>query len=302
MTIIIADSPDIRVADAEDMAEAGLFLATPEDTRSLDMDAWNRKIHNLQRASLVMAHVLSIALVVLVAKWVSQLGGLSWESGHAKLVFNWHPLFMIIAFLFMTVSSLSFRHRHFGFLRSTSKTLHVVGWTMAAACMTVGVVAVFFSHNDRASGFIANLYSLHSWVGITVLLLYLVQFLVGIGAFVVPLKISSGNKAKILQVHTFVGPILYLSMMLTILLGIQEKEGFVGCGYKVEEPDMVPFQHFSQIPVACKQSHAVSAHLVFRCFSYPYSMVLKTLVRIRSNFKCVVPSLALSPRCCWHSI
>mmetsp|Transcript_39754 Transcript_39754/g.96012 ORF Transcript_39754/g.96012 Transcript_39754/m.96012 type:complete len:330 (+) Transcript_39754:101-1090(+) len=263
------DSPaDIRVSadsqENEGIAEAGLFVAT-SITTSLDMDEWKRKIHKLQLTSLVVAHVLAIVLVVLVAQWVHQLGGLSWKAGQAKLIFNWHPLLMILAFCFMTVSSLSFRYHQFGLLqqhrRSTAKLLHGIGWFIAVACMSMGVVAAFFSHNDRASGFIANLYSLHSWVGITVLLLYLVQFLVGVGAFALPLgginSISAVTKAKILQVHTFFGPILYLSIMLTILLGIQEKEGFIGCGYKVDAPDMVPFQHFSKIPAICKQSHAM---------------------------------------------
>ncbi|CAJ1954207.1 unnamed protein product [Cylindrotheca closterium] len=279
--------------NAEDMAEAGLSTistaaaaaTTPPPVttpRSLEMDEWNRTIQSLQRASLIAAHALIIVLLVLMAKWVSQLGGLPSslrETGNAKLVFNWHPLLMILAFCFMTISSLSFRyHRYFGHYywhqqqqqqqRTTVKLLHGIGWAVATVCMTVGLVAVFFSHNDRASGFIANLYSLHSWVGIAVLLLYLVQFLVGVGTFT-PLLLSGGifgnatisaaSKAKILQIHAFFGPILYISMMLTILLGIQEKEGFIGCGYKVvdNKPDMVPFQHFSKIPAVCKQSHAV---------------------------------------------
>jgi len=191
---------------------------------------------------------------------MATLFGLSWEKGQAKLVFNWHPLLMILAFCFMTVASLSFRYRHFRLSRGTSKLLHGVGWAIGVGCMAVGLVAVFFSHNDRASGFIANMYSLHSWVGMTVLVMYSVQFLVGVGAFALPhrvLGISGASKAKILQVHKFFGPILYLSMMLTILLGIQEKEGFVGCGYKVDAPDMIPFRNFHQIPIVCKQSHAM---------------------------------------------
>lgn len=279
----LTDSADIRVADAEDQA-GGLDLPT----RSLEMDEWNRKILKLQRISLIVAHVFAILVVVLTSRWVSQLGGLSWQKGHAKLVFNWHPLLMILAFCFMTVSSLSFRYHHYqlmGVSRTTSKLLHGVGWAVAAVCMVVGVVAAFMSHNDRVSGFIANLYSLHSWVGIAVLLLYMIQFSVGVGAFAVPNYYSATSKAKILQVHAFFGPILYLSVMLTILLGIQEKEGFIGCGYKVkDEPDMVPFRHFSEIPAVCKQSHSVSSwryssftmYSLYRNQSHEYGLTVET--------------------------
>lgn len=252
MTMMTTNN-NIPSGEGED-AEAGIRLP-----RSLDMDEWNRRIYQAQRISLLLAHVLAIVLLILTGQWVSQLGGLSWEKGQAKLIFNWHPLLMILAFCFMTISSLSFRYRHFHLSRSTSKLLHGVGWAIGAGCMAVGLVAVFFSHNDRISGFIANMYSLHSWVGMTVLSMYVMQFLVGVSAFVLPdaFGISEVSKAKIVQVHSFFGPILYLSVMLTILLGIQEKEGFVGCGYKVDAPDMIPFQNFSQIPGVCKQSHAM---------------------------------------------
>jgi len=238
-------------------AEVGVLLPP----RRVDMGEWNRQIDRAQRVSLFSAHALAIVLLIVTGQWVSQLGGLSWEKGQAKLIFNWHPLLMILAFCFMTVASLSFRYRHFHSSRSASKLLHGVGWAIGAGCMAVGLAAAFFSHNDRTSGFVANMYSLHSWVGMTVLSMYSVQFLVGIGAFVLPhhhaFGISEISKAKIVQVHSFFGPVLYLSMMLTILLGIQEKEGFVGCGYKVDAPDMIPFQNFSQIPFVCKQSHAM---------------------------------------------
>lgn len=254
-------------------AEAGirpLLPSTPDD-----VEAWNCQVDRAQRISLLLAHVLAIVLLTVTGRWVSQLGGLSWEKGQAKLLFNWHPLLMILAFCFMTVASLSFRYRDFNLSRRTSKLLHGVGWAVGAGCMVVGLMAVFFSHNDRNSGFIANMYSLHSWVGMTVCSMYAMQFLVGVGAFVLPDRafgISEISKSKIAQVHSFFGPMLYLSVMLTILLGIQEKEGFVGCGYKVDAPDMIPFRNFSKIPVVCKQSHAVSAasRIVRRAAYYIY--------------------------------
>jgi hypothetical protein len=127
--------------------------------------------------------------------------------------------------------------------------------------MIMGLSAVFHSHNDPISGFIANLYSLHSWIGLTVVVLYFGQLLAGIGAFagIIPdrLGLSAAVKAKILQIHSFLGPLLYKGVLLTILLGIQEKEGFVGCGYKVEEADTRPWKHFRDIPPVCRISHGL---------------------------------------------
>jgi hypothetical protein len=107
----------------------------------------------------------------------------------------------------------------------------------------VRLAAVFRSHNDKTSdgSYIANLYILHSWVGLAVLTLYLglavltlylMQFVAGLCTFGLSdqrigiLSFSDSFKAKMCQVHHFLGPIIYVSMLLTILLGIQEKEGF----------------------------------------------------------------------------
>jgi cytochrome b-561 len=231
----------------------------------MDMDEWRRVLFQAQSVTLILSHVLALIVLILLGTWISHLGGLCyWGETETKLIFNWHPLMMILAFCFMTVSSLCFRYQLLP-NRRFAKLCHAVAWTVALVCMSVGLVAVFRSHNDKTSdGYIANLYSLHSWVGLAVLTLYLMQFVAGLCTFGLSdqrigiLSFSDSFKAKMLQVHHFFGPIIYVSMLLTILLGIQEKEGFIGCSYPVSEPDMVPFQNYSQIPTVCKISHAVS--------------------------------------------
>jgi cytochrome b-561 len=201
-------------------------------------------LFRLQQTSLIVAHLLTVIVLALMGVWISQLGGLSWEEGQAKLVFNWHPLLMIVAFCFATVASLSFRYRCVT-SRKLAKLCHGISWGVAAICMIIGLIAVFRSHNDRKSGFIANLYSLHSWIGLAVFVMYLCQFLAGLSTFTSYLGISPLFKAKMLYMHYFFGPIIYLAMLLTVLTGIDEKEGFMGCN----------FQNHYQIPSVCKTSH-----------------------------------------------
>ena len=226
-------------------------------------------ISQVQQYANVAAHVLALAIILVVYAWIAKLGGLisPWHSaGKAKLVFNWHPLLMVTAFAFMTVSSLSFRAPWKANNRNVTKLVHATCWAVAALSATLGLLAVFRSHNDKQSGYIANMYSLHSWIGASVILLYIVQFVAGLRAFggprVASQSWSAPARAVLLKVHVVVGPLIYFLTGVTILLGIQEKEGFIGCGYKVDSPDLFPMQHIGKIPSACLVSHALGL-LVF---------------------------------------
>ncbi len=141
-----------------------------------------------------------------------------------------------------------------GFIKWTHSTI----WACSFLFGLIGILAVFKSHNDPVSGYIANLYSLHSWVGIFVLTLYCVQFLYGILAFGGFLSRSGRfNHPIMMEIHKFTGNYLHVLVTATILMGIQEKEGFVGCSYEVQQADLVPFKNLGMIPEACKLSHGL---------------------------------------------
>lgn len=232
------------------------------------VDAWRQHLIRYQRYASLAAHLGALASLFVVISWIQQhLGGLSWKYGESKQVFNWHPLLMITGFAFMTVASLAFRNLQ----RPKSKLLHGLGWTIGILCMILALMAVFRSHNDPISGYIANMYSMHSWIGMLVFLLYTLQFVSAMLSFGFPTVwrwnngmpfASEAFKARLLLVHQFFGPFIYVSMTATILMGIQEKEGFVGCAYTVETVDPFPPAHFYQIPLVCRVSHLLGL-LVF---------------------------------------
>jgi magnesium-transporting ATPase (P-type) len=228
------------------------------------------------------AHILCFIALLLVFGWTHMLGGFSWQTGHSKQVFNWHPVLMVIAFAFITVATLSFRtniiigtlvRRHSDPLQqldlhNLQKRIHGMAWLIAALCASFGLVAVFKSHNDPVSGYLSNWYSLHSWTGMMVILMYVIQFGMGFLAFWKPIAYfttPTARKQKILQFHKTVGPILYCTITLTILLGIQEKEKFVVCSYPVvDKPDsVIPFSNLGRLPVACRISHLLAFVIVF---------------------------------------
>ena len=235
-----------------------------------------------QKGAYIAAHAFSLTALVLVIKWIQYEemggGGVSWKQGEAPRVFNWHPILMVVSFAFMTTSTIAFR-RPFYLLqnnkkynqslhavrrrRSINKFFHASSWTITLICASVGIYAAFKSHNDPISGYIANLYSFHSWMGIVVIYTYVLQFLIGFNSFVLPNTRKCANIREspfwlrlapaVMKFHKFMGSAIYYLTSATIILGIMEKEGFIGCSYKVDNgPDLVPFQHFNEIPMACK--------------------------------------------------
>lgn len=252
------------------MEDSAATEATPGINAMLPVeDIIGDRLASLQYVASFLSHLFAMISMILVVSWIKKLGGLSWSEGQAKLVFNWHPFLMVTGFCFMTVAALAFRYR-FG-SRTLRKLVHGMSWTVALICAVVGLVAVFKSHNDPKSGLIANMYSLHSWIGMTVIVLFFLQFLFGGYAFVFP-GMSPQMKSMVLLVHKYLGPLLYNMMAFTMLLGIQEKEGFIGCSYAVDKPDLFPIQHLGKIPAICRVSHSLGYFLFLAAVTTSFAL------------------------------
>lgn len=225
-----------------------------------------------QKYSMILSYVSCLVTLSLVVSWIHKLKGLSWESGEANEVFNWHPLMMISAFDFMTVAALSFRVAQSSSIdRYWAKLIHATSWSITIVLGTVGIIAVVKSHNDGRSGYIANLYSLHSWLGLAVMSLYVLQFIAGTAFFGFQMG-SSSLRASMLQLHQFFGPFIYNMTAFTIVTGILEKETFFGCAYEVQSKDLWPADHFYDIPIECRISHFLGLVVVVMAISTSYAL------------------------------
>jgi len=242
-----------------DAMEGGLFhngkdAATAESAED-DVQRFTARLKQLQVVAISLAHLIALVTMVLVVHWAHLMGGFSWKTGEATRVFNWHPVLMITAFAFMTVATLVFR---LPMDRPLRKSLHIVSWMVTTLCAVIGILAVFKSHTDRVSGLFPNMWSMHSWIGAIVIVMYLVQFFMGMLTFAVPRQsLTPSYKAKVLLVHKYLGPFIYVGSGVTIMLGIMEQETWTGCDYMVTEPDLTLFEHFNEIPYMCKVSHSI---------------------------------------------
>ena len=136
----------------------------------------------LDQGGFILSLALSSSLFATTISWVNREevgGGVSLDAGKQ---FNWHPVMMITSFVLMTVGILSFKLPLLAKLpRAFRKGVHGLCWLLALGCMSFGLYAVFESHNNTGTDgvFVANMYSLHSWIGIGVFSLFGAQFLAG---------------------------------------------------------------------------------------------------------------------------
>jgi len=164
--------------------------------------------------------ITGLILIYLVYYWIVNFrGGFSFTE--AKIIFNWHPLLMTIAFIYLLANSIlhyrSFRNNNKQILKNQHAIIHglILILILLAGC------AALISH-VYASPPIPNFYSLHSWVGILTIVLFLYQFLSGLIFFLYP-GISTQYKEVMAPYHVFFGIFIFMLAVTTSVLGFAEK-------------------------------------------------------------------------------
>jgi len=191
-----------------------------------------------------IAQISGFMAVVLAGIWTGHhLGGFSWQS-NPNLEFNWHPLLMILGMIYLYGNGI-LMYRMFRNERKRKLKLIHAGIMISVFMLTVvALKAVFDSHNlapckhPKEDGDVCplpNLYSLHSWMGILTVILFLFQWLAGLITFLFP-GLASHLKSSYLPVHIFFGLMIFVCACATALLGITEKAIF-GLGSKYSERD-----------------------------------------------------------------
>lgn len=259
--------------------------ALPEEEKVDNLEFKQPRRH--ETLCVALSHVFVVLSLVFVSLWVHEDdvsgGGLSWDTPE---VFNWHPVLMVAAFGCMSLAIVAFRKPYrtqilnswswsgteytyregdhpSGLISSVSnsKFFHASLWFATFMFGSIALRAVWRSHDDRAFGFIANLYSLHSWIGIGVVSIFFCQFFASAylfgGLFDHIFNFNADERVFAIKCHRFLGLCIYNMAAAAILLGIQEKEGFIGCAYEVTESDENPASHYLDIPYSCRLSHGL---------------------------------------------
>nr|CAB3499210.1 unnamed protein product [Digitaria exilis] len=121
-------------------------------------------------AAAKVARALAVSAAVLVLLWcVHFRGGLSLGSPTNKgLIFNVHPVLMLIGFIVLGSEAIM-SYKILPWSHDTNKMVHMLLHSVALFLGSVGIYAAFKFHNESG---VDNLYSLHSWVGLGTISLY----------------------------------------------------------------------------------------------------------------------------------
>ncbi|KAF9625300.1 hypothetical protein IFM89_020886 [Coptis chinensis] len=108
--------------------------------------------------------------------------------------------------------------------RKAPKLVHLILNTIALLVGIVGIYAVFKFHKEL---FIADMYALHSWLGMSTICLFGLQWLLGFFSFFFPGATQSA-RASLVPWHWFLGMVIFLMAICTAETGLLEKFTFLG--------------------------------------------------------------------------
>ncbi|KAJ4838418.1 hypothetical protein Tsubulata_020684 [Turnera subulata] len=170
-----------------------------------------------------IVHALGIAGAVMVLVWTIHFrGGLAWEASNKSLIFNIHPVLMLIGLIIIGGEAI-ISYKSLPLKKEVKKLIHLVLHAIALVLGIIGIYTAFKYHNESS---IANLYSLHSWLGIVIIVLYGIQWVYGFVIFFFPGG-SSAVRSESLPWHVLFGLFVYILAVGNAAIGFLEKLTFL---------------------------------------------------------------------------
>jgi hypothetical protein len=199
------------------------------------------------------------------------LGGLNWD----RLVFNWHPVMMISGMVLCFVCSLV-SYRVVNMPKVYTKIMHAALHLGAIVCTLIGLSAVVSSHNyqdkNKGNGFSANLYTLHSLLGVCAMVLYFSNYIMGFVHFLTSMA-SPEMRANFKPNHVFFGIFSLFLSTIAVLTGITEKSTFLGCGYPAHSADWNPATRYHNLPDGCKLANGIGIMVLVTVFLCAFALL-----------------------------
>nr|GLL32842.1 probable ascorbate-specific transmembrane electron transporter 1 [Ipomoea trifida] len=167
----------------------------------------------------VLAHLLFVAIFTMVLVWLLHFReGLALRSPNKPKIFNVHPLLMVIGLILVSGQAIM-AYATVPSSTKRQKVVHMILHLIALLFGIVGVYAVFKFHHEAK---IPHVYTLHSWIGISTISLFGIQWVLSFLTFMFP-KARSSTRAKIAPWHALLGIIIFSMATIAALTGLTEK-------------------------------------------------------------------------------
>ncbi|XP_031498189.1 probable transmembrane ascorbate ferrireductase 4 isoform X2 [Nymphaea colorata] len=175
-------------------------------------------------ALLFLARLTSVIVAVLVLIWAFRFrtSFLLPSSSKTDTVYSvLHPLVMVIGFILVSGEAILIHKALPSWSRNFKKSLHLFLQAVALGLGFFGIWIKFYKYK----GF-ANFYSLHSWMGLICMCLFVSQWIVGFMSFWHRGEVR-GVRVYVLPWHVFVGLYTYALSVATAETGLLEKLTFL---------------------------------------------------------------------------
>lgn len=243
------------------------------------MDATYSKLYYVaskkQKIAGFLAILFAFVTMTMTASWANNsntddgyLGGLNWSS----LVFNWHPVLMVAGLVFCLVCSIM-SYRLFPGSKFVIKLLHASFHTAAIICIIIGLSAVITAHNytdkNSAGTYYPNLYSIHSLLGISAVILYFLNFVMGIFFFLLP-GVAENIKKNFKPNHIFLGLFILFAVVFAVETGLMKLTK--NCTYEVNEADWNPAENYHKLSSGCRLANGIGIMVLVTVFLSSYAL------------------------------
>ncbi|ESW25186.1 hypothetical protein PHAVU_003G014600 [Phaseolus vulgaris] len=165
----------------------------------------------------IVAHLLFIAITTLVLLWLLHFreGVAFFTSSNPIKIFNLHPLLMVIGFILVGGEAIMI-YKSVLQKRRSMKVVHLLLHLVALVAGVLGIIAVFKSKKDAG---LPDMYTLHSWLGMSAICLFALQYIMGFFSYFFP-GAEMSTRASLLPWHRFLGMAIFLLAVCTAETGL----------------------------------------------------------------------------------
>eukprot|EP01035_Chromulina_nebulosa_P018864 gene18864-24649_t len=231
-----------------------------------------------KKISALVAFIGSVITIFLITAYCSgtnadesYLGGLNWGD----LIFNYHPIFMTTGMIFCFVNAL-LSFKYLPLPKIVRKSIHGVLHTLSLMFVIMGLTAVIVGNNftnyNTVGIYFANLFSLHSFVGLSALAVYFQNYLIGFLAYGLGV-FSEDFKEKYLSNHVLFGLFALFLALAAVESGIMELFTEYGCGYEVTSADINPAANYHLMTEGCRLLNAIGMIVLVTVLAAVYAIL-----------------------------